>query len=178
MKTVYDFDSLPPKVPHPFYKDLTPYSKNIEPKTLKGVTNIGWIDIRQGEYPQGVVPKDFLEKLALIMQGNKSFSCYTGVSRVSPHCITCGEVTTVGKNIPLLNAEIWIPSTKVNEAYASPSLIYHYVEKHSYLPPEEYIKAVLALDLSTSFDAEQYSRQKEQESGITPEFLYKKHFGK
>ncbi|MDE6313851.1 MAG: hypothetical protein K2M46_09595 [Lachnospiraceae bacterium] len=33
-----------------------------------------------------------------------------------------------------------------NVTYAAPSMIYHYITHHNYLPPEEFIKAVLTFD--------------------------------
>ncbi|VTR90803.1 Uncharacterized protein OS=Planctomyces brasiliensis (strain ATCC 49424 / DSM 5305 / JCM 21570 / NBRC 103401 / IFAM 1448) GN=Plabr_0693 PE=4 SV=1 [Gemmata massiliana] len=40
------------------------------------------------------------------------------------------------------SANVWIPT--VSAVYVAPALVTHYIESHSYLPPEEFIAAVLA----------------------------------
>ena len=47
------------------------------------------------------------------------------------------------QNLLLGNWEIWIPGP--NEmVYATPALIIHYIEKHEYCPPEEFIEAAMS----------------------------------
>ena len=51
-------------------------------------------------------------------------------------------VTSNGKSINLGSAEIRVIS-KNDKIYASPNLIFHYIVNHQYLPPPEFIDAVL-----------------------------------
>jgi len=47
----------------------------------------------------------------------------------------------LGQELPLGNAEIWIPDG-AGGIFAAPNLIVHYIETHNYLPPSEFIEAV------------------------------------
>ncbi|GAB6261036.1 hypothetical protein PSSHI_12790 [Photobacterium sp. R1] len=38
--------------------------------------------------------------------------------------------------------------------FAAPSMVYHYVEKHSYLPPQEFVEVVMAFDCTKKFTAQ------------------------
>ncbi|WP_147322767.1 hypothetical protein [Emticicia sp. C21] len=51
--------------------------------------------------------------------------------------------------ILLGHAEIWIPSISSNLIYASPTLIYHYIDKHHYLPPANYMESLMSFDLNS-----------------------------
>jgi hypothetical protein len=44
------------------------------------------------------------------------------------------------KTVTLGDAEIRVPGE--GKAYACPTLIYHYIVKHGYLPPDEFLEAV------------------------------------
>jgi hypothetical protein len=50
-----------------------------------------------------------------------------------------------GKEKPGSSAEVRVPG-KNGRVYAAPHMIHHYVVAHGYLPPEEFIQAVLACD--------------------------------
>ena len=51
-------------------------------------------------------------------------------------------------------SEIWVPSPGDENYYASPSMIIHYMEVHEYFPPEEFMNAVLAVDVNKEFSAQ------------------------
>ncbi|WP_157496558.1 hypothetical protein [Hahella ganghwensis] len=51
-------------------------------------------------------------------------------------------------------SEILVPDINGNSYFASPSMIYHYVVTHRYLPPKSFIEAVMNVDLSMKFLAE------------------------
>ena len=63
------------------------------------------------------------------------------------------------------NDELWLGSAEIrvfsNEGvtYAAPNLIYHYIVDHHYLPPEEFIRAVLEGPLP---DSPEYLARAEQ----------------
>jgi hypothetical protein len=48
-----------------------------------------------------------------------------------------------GRALRLGSAEIWVPSVDGKIVYAAPDLIYHYVVKHNYAPPDGFVAAVL-----------------------------------
>ncbi|MFT0214070.1 hypothetical protein VQ643_15955 [Pseudomonas sp. F1_0610] len=50
-------------------------------------------------------------------------------------------------------ANILIPSVDYQYFFCAPTLIYHYVEINNYLPPEEFIEAVLNFDFTRPFNA-------------------------
>ena len=50
-------------------------------------------------------------------------------------------------------SQIRIPSSS-GLIWAAPSLIYHYIVAHSYLPPQAYLDAVEAFDLSSPWEGE------------------------
>lgn len=50
-------------------------------------------------------------------------------------------------------SEIWLPSSS-GVIYAAPSLIYHYMEAHRYLPPQEFLDAVIAFNLDATWNGE------------------------
>jgi hypothetical protein len=79
--------------------------------------------------------------------GNNTHPC------VLSDCCTLG-IESDGRVDTLGAAEIWIPSKDRNVFFAAPSMVYHYVEKHSYLPPEEFVVAVMSFDLSTPYKAQ------------------------
>jgi hypothetical protein len=47
------------------------------------------------------------------------------------------------------NGEIYVPG-RSNIVYVAPALVAHYVEKHDYLPPAEFIDALMAFDDTAS----------------------------
>ena len=51
--------------------------------------------------------------------------------------------------------------------YAAPDLIYHYVKEHRYLPPTDFINAVLSARDSRDWDAKQF--EKLLEAAMEPE---------
>nr|WP_146610439.1 MULTISPECIES: hypothetical protein [unclassified Streptomyces] len=46
-----------------------------------------------------------------------------------------------GASVALGSAEIHV-FVESGECFASPDLIYHYVEKHGYLPPDDFVRAI------------------------------------
>lgn len=57
------------------------------------------------------------------------------------------------KTLFLGNWEIWIPG-RDGKVFASPGLIIHYVEKHEYLPPQEFVAAAMNDDALHNWNAE------------------------
>ena len=122
-----------------YYPDLSLYTyiRNDEPyPTL----NIGWLD-GSHIYPNGQVSETFLDRLWIYCQS------LIYLSLGYHECDFCHEdlgvsVWNNGKQLVLGSAEIRVIG-KRGIAYAAPNMIYHYIVDHQYLPPSEFIQAVL-----------------------------------
>jgi len=122
------------------FKDLSlyVYDGRVDEKVL----NVGWLDEKH-PYKTKEASEDFLNQLFSI--------CQTPVNTTRGYhqCPFCKlkSIGTKAENgldtIILGSAEIRVEGQR-GIVYAAPNLIYHYVETHGYLPPEEFIAAVLA----------------------------------
>jgi hypothetical protein len=132
-----------------YFKDLTPYrySKNSIGIDNKPVLNVGWLTHTQ-KFETGYVPEEFKANIFSHCLDQFLVNLTFGLHI----CEICG-----------LSDEQWLESYQkaekgeeyMNEGngeirvigkdavYASPALIYHYVTKHQYKPPNEFIEAVL-----------------------------------
>lgn len=118
-----------------YYEDLTPYNfHHYSEKEL----NVGWLQKGQ-PFNIGEVPSGFLDNIKHYAE--KPFTIF---HTNSPHiCEFCNEVEG--------NCELRIvgPGSSTsqdvldNVVYACPELIIHYIERHNYLPPQEFIEAVM-----------------------------------
>jgi hypothetical protein len=133
------------------YTDLSPYT--YLPQTVPdGVTAlaVGWLD-GEHPYPTGEVPEKFIGQL-----GDLCAHHTTARTRGMHWCDLCTEDEAdypVTEHIdttpvPLGGAEIRV-LTPTGDLLAAPDLIYHYIRKHSYLPPEPFIEAVTAHRLAS-----------------------------
>lgn len=121
-----------------YYRDLSKYEyHNVEAHTI----NIGWLD-NSIDYARGEVPEEFINKLWGYLK-------YNIVQLRGFHeCNLCSEKTGYlsvernGEQLKLGSAEIRVLGND-GKIYAAPNLIYHYITKHNYMPPAEFIKAVL-----------------------------------
>jgi hypothetical protein len=111
------------------FEDLTPYTYMHPEEEAPQTVNIGWLD-RWHSFPVGETSEAFrirLQQLCLDrMKRTRGFHS----------CDFCR-----GRNKPGSSAEIRVPGRK--RIYAAPELVYHYVAAHNYLPPGEFIDAVL-----------------------------------
>jgi hypothetical protein len=137
-----------------FFNDLTDYSY-YQWKPLTNIKNIGWLDAKH-PFPVGEVSKNFLKKFRESIIGFNDFNMHVNPIRGIHPCNLCGEdsikLERENKHIYLGTSEIWVPSKQYY--FASPSMILHYIEEHSYLPPKEFIDSVLAINTSLSFNAQ------------------------
>lgn len=141
-----------------YYPDFSEYEYCLK-KKINSVLNVGWIENGK-PFKVGVVDDILSGKLEKIFWGTISFSSEVNLIRGQPHrCNLCGSahvpISVDGKTRLLGCSEIWIPRKAEEGYYASPSLILHYISEHAYLPPQDYIDAVMALDLSRSFQADE-----------------------
>jgi hypothetical protein len=129
-----------------YFPDLSIYSydQNAE---LRVVRNIGWLSAAH-TFQTGTVPFEVLYKLTALAMTRP-----VRPTRASHACEFCGGVQYIGlggREVSLGAAELWVPS--VDEKcthFAAPDLIVHYLLAHGYRPPAEYIKSVMAVDLTS-----------------------------
>lgn len=136
-----------------FYSDLSNYQYNLAFEIEK-VKNIGWLE-DTNFFIQKTADNKFLKKIFQIIQ-SKECNIYRGIHDCD-FCNSDGFMYGVIGNEKILlgHGEIWVPSTSQDIIYASPTLIYHYIEKHQYCPPQDYIDSVMAFDINSDFDGEE-----------------------
>jgi hypothetical protein len=127
-----------------YYPDLTPYVYYQKFGTLVPILhdpntlNVGWLD-RTQPYPQGETSEEFQDRLFEFCQSPVMVT--RGVHQCS-FCEFRGKTARGGKELWLGHAEIRVIG-KGRKIYAAPTLVYHYVVAHKYLPPDEFIQALL-----------------------------------
>lgn len=129
------------------YHDLSQYEYFLEivgseRRDYSKYLNVGWLDSRFF-YPTGEVPAGFLDKLFLLCLEPEAETRGNHVCDLckSPGIFEMLKVQKNGVDCWLGNGEIRIGTSEV--VYVAPTLIYHYVSEHSYLPPAKFIEAVL-----------------------------------
>ena len=142
-----------------YYPDL--FCPTPDKKMFPTILNVGWLG-DQHEYPTGTVSDEFLDKLWIFcrysiveMRGfhlcefcppveRKNIKFPLWESRYGPL-----EMERDGCRIELGFGEIMVLNQN-DFVYYAPNLIYHYVLDHHYLPPDEFIQAILTSPLPTS----------------------------
>ena len=128
-----------------FFADLTPYEYGYElPRS--NILNVGWL-ARGHAFPVGEVPQGFVDALRRLIASPENL--YRGYHI----CDFCPDppvvVNASGRRVStppgdtMGNGEIRVPGSR-GRVYVAPVLVAHYVEVHHYLPPEQFIRAVLA----------------------------------
>ena len=122
-----------------YFEDLTNYSYLYHENSK----NIGWLD-NSYSYQKGTVSQEFMDKLWIYL--NVKINLVRGFN----NCSLCpveykrdSEATYNGESIRLGFAEIRVLGEDGSTLYAAPDLIYHYIIDHEYVPPKEFIQAVL-----------------------------------
>jgi len=97
---------------------------------------IGWLDTPN--FSKGKAPKEFIEKLKTI-----PFSAFTKGWHNCPFCEKQSRESTSSTqwHIPLkgdVTGKIF---------YDVPAMLIHYCEEHNYLPPQEFIDAVMTYEI-------------------------------
>lgn len=118
-----------------YYADLTPYNYRNHSKVE---LNVGWLE-KDHEFNIGEVPVGFIEKLR--KYGEQKFTINN--TRGFQLCHLCDE-QIVGEAIKCATSscEVRIVGTH-GDVYACPKMIIHYVEAHGYLPPQQFVDAVI-----------------------------------
>lgn len=131
-----------------YHEDLSPY------KEKNNIRRIGWLD-ELHPFPKGDLSARFFENLVLIFMRET-----VKLTRGWHYCELCGgELIDMEEyEIGLLgHAEIWVPDRNSGMIYAAPELILHYIYHHDYLPPQEFINAVMNFDFDSDWSAEHLS---------------------
>jgi hypothetical protein len=101
--------------------------------------NIGWLS-KEHEYPRGEVSSTFLNKLEKIC--DNPVMLHRGFH-------VC-EFCKADRNDTAKWAKIGNGHIKVNYrnkySFWAPTMIHHYISVHNYMPPQEFIDAVMELD--------------------------------
>lgn len=121
---IYRFEEYE-KLNEKYYDDLTPYQYD-SIKWMKNPVNIGWLDDGK-DYPKGEVPDGFLNKLA------SAPCCHH--HKGSHSCPFCNRSRSSEVN--------YVVGDKIT--YVFPNMLSHYISKHEYKPPQEFIDAVMNL---------------------------------
>jgi predicted RNA-binding Zn-ribbon protein involved in translation (DUF1610 family) len=154
------------------YVDLKPYK--VGDKSFSKLLNVGWLD-REIPFPTGNVDEALLEKLHTLTlfdldqrDANKngkrfhpSGTCiHTMRIRGNPFlCPFCGEkeislVDSDGRKMILGRGEMAIPNEEHTQKFAMPTMLYHYIEHHRYLPPDSFLRALEAFPMNEPYDCE------------------------
>ena len=127
-----------------YFKDLSRYEYSNSKSCAGEVRNVGWLDAEM-PYPRGDADAELTAKLlALCKWPVNTFFGYHG-------CDFCQEcpvrIADPEGEFCLGNGEIRVPAKDSKVVYAAPSLIYHYVAAHQYLPPAEFLDVLRDLTL-------------------------------
>ena len=95
---------------------------------------IGWLD-DEHSFPTGNSPTNFADKLRELTQkcGESIKALGWDIFMGCHTCQLCGKFKA--------DLNLGVPTDEL--LYVAPEMILHYVEQHSYLPPQEFIDAVL-----------------------------------
>ncbi|MGW1062218.1 DUF7919 family protein [Micromonospora rubida] len=133
-----------------YYADLSAYEYDSLAGSCSMVLNVGWLDISE-PFTSGTVPVEFLQRLSLLVKSP------INLTRGSHPCTFClaelrsnsrdemdGKlvIQTLRSLGGLGNGEIVVVDEN-DVCHVAPMLISHYVERHGYQPPSEFVDAVL-----------------------------------
>jgi hypothetical protein len=111
-----------------FFPDLSPHTYS--PTRGLKILNVGWLD-EGNVFPVGHTSQRFQDALAELCQ--RPIILHRGVHG----CWFCGPNKKCG------NGQIRV-FARTGIGYAAPTLVHHYVVDHDYLPPLEFVEAVLS----------------------------------
>lgn len=131
-----------------YYADLTPYAYGRDNGDLGAsglwrgvpVLNVGWLG-RGRRYSQGAPPPSLTETLQRMARTHRAQQ--TRGFHFCPWCAS--RLLRRRSDGPRGSAEVRVMGSGV--AYAAPELVGHYVEAHGYLPPSDFVDAVLSSDV-------------------------------
>jgi hypothetical protein len=115
---------------------------------LRTAVNVGWLDAEH-DYAEGVTSREFQAALFRICAAKAPVMSlgYHPCDFCSPEPRRRTSESLDGVELRLGCYELALAGAI--RSYAAPDLIYHYVTRHHYQPPAEFIEAVLAATEST-----------------------------
>jgi hypothetical protein len=120
-----------------YYPDLSPYTQR-RPLKYVNTYSIGWLD-GEHPYPKGSTDLEFTERLLAFC--DRALYCTRGYHRC-PFCLDDRRIVVRQdeREIYVDNGELWIEGATA--VYVAPTMIYHYITKHGYRPPDAFVQAV------------------------------------
>ena len=138
------------------FDDLTQYSHYLT-RPIDTAINVGWLDANH-DFIRGAVAPALFDKLCHICASRGATDVHVNRLRSSTQCGICGrdefEVPGCSDDLSIGMSEIWIPNPK-GGFFVAPSMIIHFIADHEYRPPEVFMDAVMAFDLSAPFNGQQ-----------------------
>jgi hypothetical protein len=104
---------------------------------------VGWLDKLHG-FPRGPVPTGFVERLAeiCIRPAVKHMGCH-----VCEFCDPRPDMTDqIDREAGSRSSTVIRVVGRDGSVYFSPAMICHYITRHSYQPPEDFVRAVMEMD--------------------------------
>ena len=125
-----------------YFPDLSPYAYGSRPHP--GVFHVGWLDGIH-DYPKGKVARRILRKLKrLATQPTEEYYGYHVCELCSRPKGVLGPSDDGYRDWARARSSSGeVRVTLGGATYAAPILIVHYIEEHGYLPPEEFLRAVM-----------------------------------
>ena len=123
-----------------FIEDLSEYegAEDVERIHLAPLA-VGFLQRKQ-RFETGAVDAKFMDKLLPFCHPDTAVFAWPQ-ARPCPLCNARVEMEIGGETVRLGSAEIRILGE--TDIYASPDLLPHYIEAHDYLPPDEFVDAVM-----------------------------------
>lgn len=118
-----------------YVQDLTPNTYH-GPRNKYGALAVGWLD-KEHPFTAGDTSQEFKDKLRVLVE-KQSVMHYMG----SHECQWCPRPSQHMMGLRG-NGSIIVVSPTSDITYEAPVLIHHYVTEHNYLPPQDFITAVL-----------------------------------
>jgi len=124
----------------PIYEDLSPYVYLPSEVPMK---NVGWLGVNS--FPLGRMPERARDELLRIASEGAE-----NMMRGTQDCPLCGLETPVRVPtsynergwVSIGNGEYHVVDSS-GTVFAAPTLLWHYINDHQYLPPQEFIDALL-----------------------------------
>lgn len=138
-----------------YYPDLAPMDKETNYWVSKDASYIGWLEPSEEEPIFGETSEEFKECIQEICKGEQFLEASHRGFHICPLCKE-GDKKGVSARTFL------IPSSEEDKFYYFPGMVHHYVLEHNYQPPEEFISAVMALDLKSKKSSLSQRRKKQK----------------
>lgn len=117
----------------------------------KTAVYIGWLEPSEEEPTTGETSEDFKERIREICEGEQFLEESHRGWHMCPLCASGRSSRT-----------FLISSSVEDKFYYFPGMVHHYVSEHNYKPPEEFVEAVMALNLKPKKSKHLRDRQRKK----------------